>query len=236
MTTYGYARVSTPSQSIARQVRNLLAYDPAMEVIEEAYTGRTTARPKFQRLLGRVAEGDIIVFDEVSRMSRDADEGFATYKALYERGVGLVFLKEPHINTSTYREAAANVIQVEAGTGDDATDRLLGDIMRAVNAYVLAIAERQVRLAFEQSQSEVDYLRQRTREGMETARMAGRQIGQVPGATLVTKKAKASKPLIMRHAKRYGGTLSSEECMRLCGISRNTYFRYCREIDEGRDA
>ena len=38
-------------------------------------------------------------------MSRNAEEGFELYKELYDKGVELVFLKEPHINTETYRKA-----------------------------------------------------------------------------------------------------------------------------------
>lgn len=56
-------------------------------------------------LLKVVKAGDTIVFDEVSRMGRTADEGFELYKELYEKGVELVFLKEPHINTEVYKKA-----------------------------------------------------------------------------------------------------------------------------------
>ncbi len=37
-------------------------------------------------------------------MSRNADEGFCLYEELYHKGIELVFLKEPHINTSTYKK------------------------------------------------------------------------------------------------------------------------------------
>lgn len=236
MTTYGYARVSTPQQSISRQIRNLLAYDPTMTLYEEEYSGRILARPEFAKLLRRVRSGDTIVFDEVSRMSRDAAEGYALYRDLYGRGVRLVFLKEPQINTDTYRAATAKAIDVDVATGDDAADALIAAITDAIGRYMMALAEQQIRIAFEQSQAEVDYLSRRTKEGMETARLSGKQIGQRAGSRLTTSKAQHAKPLIRRHAKRYGGTLTSEECCRICAISRNTYFRYCREIDADLDS
>ena len=102
---YGYSRISTPQQSIERQVRNILRAYPTAVLYEEAYTGTKIDRPKFNTLLKIVKPGDTIVFDEVSRMSRNADEGFELYKELYDKGVELVFLKEPHINTETYRKA-----------------------------------------------------------------------------------------------------------------------------------
>lgn len=47
--------------------------------------------------MSKVQPGDTIVFDSVSRMSRDEEEGFKDYKALYEKGVILIFLNEPLI-------------------------------------------------------------------------------------------------------------------------------------------
>ena len=96
---FGYCRISTPQQSIERQARNILRAYPTAILYEEAYTGTKLDRPKFKVLLKRVKPGDTIIFDEVSRMSRNADEGFELYKELYDKGVELVFLKEPHINT-----------------------------------------------------------------------------------------------------------------------------------------
>lgn len=66
---------------------------PSAILYEEAYTGTKIDRPKFKTLLRLVKPGDTIVFDEVSRMSRNAEEGFELYKELYDKGVELVFLK-----------------------------------------------------------------------------------------------------------------------------------------------
>ena len=54
--------------------------------------------------------------------------------------------------------------------------------MEGVNRYLMELAKEQIRLAFEQAQKEVDDLRQRTVEGMLTAKKNGKQIGQVKGA------------------------------------------------------
>lgn len=102
-----------------------------------------------------------------------------------------------------------------------------------MNTLLHDIAVNQIRLAFEQSEKEVADLRQRTREGMAVARAQGKRVGNVEGSTRMTEKKRRSLPLIRKHSKRYGGTLSVEECMKLCGIGKNAYFRYCREIDDG---
>jgi DNA invertase Pin-like site-specific DNA recombinase len=86
---YGYARISTPHQNLQRQVDNLRAFDSTMEIVKETWSGRTSDRPAYRRLTGRVREGDTIVFDSVSRMSRDADQGVKDYFNLSDRGVEL---------------------------------------------------------------------------------------------------------------------------------------------------
>ena len=69
--------------------------------------------------------GDKIIFDSVSRMSRTVEEGFALYKELFARNVELVFLKEPHINTATYKQTMDNRINITMDSGDKATDDLM---------------------------------------------------------------------------------------------------------------
>lgn len=74
--TYGYARISTPKQNIDRQVRNILSLYPDAEIIREVFTGtKFQGRKEFDKLLGKIHSGDTIIFDSVSRMSRNAEEG-----------------------------------------------------------------------------------------------------------------------------------------------------------------
>ena len=67
---YGYCRISTPKQSIERQIRNILSAYPEAIIYQEVYTGKKLyERKEFEKLLSRVKKGDTIVFDSVSRMS-----------------------------------------------------------------------------------------------------------------------------------------------------------------------
>lgn len=94
----------------------------------------------------------------------------------------------------------------------------------------MALAKEQIRIAFDQAEKEVTDLHQRTREGIETARLQGKQIGQRPGAKLTTKKSVAAKADILKYSQDFGGTLNDTECMRMIGIARNTYYKYKREL------
>jgi DNA invertase Pin-like site-specific DNA recombinase len=220
----GYCRISKPKQSIIRQIRNIQQAYPEATIIQEVYTGTTTDRKEWSKLYAKAAAGDTIIFDSVSRMSRDADEGFAAYEDLYNRGVRLIFLKEPQINTDTYKSALTNAIPM-TGTAVDF-------ILDGVNRFLMELAKEQIKIAFEQSAKEVEDLHQRTREGLLTAKLNGRQVGQPKGAKLTTKKSIAAKEMIKKHSKDFGGTLSDADVLKLTGLARNTYYKYKKEIRE----
>lgn len=222
--TYGYCRISTPKQNIERQVRNILRNYPDAILYEDTYTGVKLARPQFQKLLKEVETGDVIVFDEVSRMSRDAEEGFELYKELYDKGVELVFLKEPHINTQTYRRALQSQVSM---TGDK-----VDYILHGVNQYLMELAKDQIRIAFEQAQKEIDYLHQRTREGIETARKNGKQIGRTTGSKVVTKRSVEGKQAILKYSKDFGGVLKDKEIIQMLRCSQKSYYIWKKQLRE----
>lgn len=223
MKQYGYCRISTRKQNIERQIRNIQAEFPDAIIVREIYTGtKFQGRKELEKLLKIIRSGDTIIFDSVSRMSRNAEEGFQLYEELFRKGINLVFLKEPHINTDTYKKAMGNQLDM---TGD-AVDLIL----EGINRYLLELAKSQIRLAFEQAEKEVTDLRQRTKEGIETARLNGKQIGQVPGRTYETKKSKEAKKIIMRHNQDFGGSLNDIETMKQAGISKKTFYKYKNEL------
>lgn len=222
MTIYGYARISTPKQSIDRQIRNIKAAYPKAIILQDKFTGTKLSRPNFDKLLKIVAKEDMIVFDSVSRMSRNAADGFSVYQELYNKGVELVFLKEPQINTQTYKKAVASSVKL-TGTAVDY-------ILEGINKYLMELAKEQIKLAFEQAEKEVTDLHQRTKEGIVTARLNGKQIGQQKGAKLTTKKSIAAKEIIRIHLIDFGGSLNNAECQRLAGVSRNSFYKYKQEL------
>ncbi len=228
---FGYCRISTEKQNLERQIRNIKAAYPDAIIRSETYTGRKVeGRKVFDSILKNVKPGEWIIFDSVSRMSRNADDGCALYEELFHKGIVLVFLKEPHINTSVYKDAVQKEIDVYINTGNKATDTFLNNIIEALNKFVIDLAKEQIRIAFEQAEKEVEDLRQRTKEGIETARLKGKQIGHVTGTKLVVKKEAPAKSIILKHSKSFGGSLKDEECMKLARVSRATYYKYKREI------
>ncbi len=219
---YGYARISKPQQNIDRQIRNIKARFPEAVIVSEAYTGTTAERPKWQRLISMAKSGDTIVFDSVSRMSRDAAEGYTAYEMLFSRGIELVFLREPMIDTSAFRNALSASVPLTGGNVDL--------ILAGVNAFLLELAREQIKIAFSQAEKEVSDLHQRTKEGIETARINGKQIGRAAGSKIETRKAREAKAMIRQHSRSFGGSLSDDDMCKLAGISRNSLYKYKREI------
>ena len=224
MCIWGYCRISRSKQSIERQIRNIKEVYPQAIIIQEVFTRTSLNRKEWIKLYNKAKEGDTIVFDSVSRMSGNAEEGFNAYEELYNKGVNLVFLKEPHINTDTYKKAIDNNIKLTGSTVDY--------ILEGINKHLLALAKEQIKLAFEQSEKEVQDLHQRTKEGIETARLNGKQIGLVKGTKLTTKKSIAAKETIRKYSKDFEGSLNDEECIKLAECSRNSFYKYKRELKE----
>lgn len=222
MVRYGYIRVSRKQQSIERQERNIKSVFPDAVIIKESFTGTIMDRPEWQKLYKRIQPGDEIIFDSVSRMSRNAKDGFEVYKDLYQKGVKLVFLKEPHINTDVYKQALEKKIEL--------TGKKVDYILRGINEYLMALAEEQIKIAFEQSEKEINDLRQRTKEGIETARLSGKQIGGIKGKSRIPHKKGSAMKDIKRLSRYFEGSLSDIECIKLIGINRKTFYKYKKEL------
>lgn len=221
---YGYIRISTPYQNPDRQERNIrsMCPDPNLKLIVEVYTGSTQDRPKWRRYYPIFQAGDNIFFDSVSRMGRDEDDGVKEYLDLYQREINLFFYVEPGINTVVYR-AASRIQLPRTGTEVDI-------IIQAIEDYQMRLAENQIRIAFRQSQKELEDLHQRTKEGIETARLNGKILGRPKGIHYITDKEVQSKRFIQKRARAFGGDLTDTDCMKLANISRGTYYKYKKEL------
>lgn len=228
---YGYCRISRRTQNIERQVRNISAEYPTAYILTEAFTGtKIKGRVQLDKLLKVVKPGDTIVFDSASRMSRNATEAMELYESLFNNGVDLVFLKEPHINTAVYKKTLENQIKISLNTGNAATDAFINSILEALNTYTMNLAKEQIRIVFDQAEKEVSDLHERTSEGLVTAKLNGKQVGQPKGSKLTTKKSLQAKEVIRKYSKDFKGSLDDADVIKLAGISRNSFYKYKKEM------
>ena len=219
---FGYCRVSTLKQSIERQRQNILEKYPEATIYSEVHTRMDfSGRTEWKKIMRRVKPGDTIVFDAVSRMTGEADEGFRIYKELYEKNINLEFLKQPHINTDNYREALKRQIPI----GDNDLPAELTPLLRGINEFLWCLAEKQIQLAFESSQKEVETLRTRTKEGLREAAKT-KKLGRPAGRHYQTTKGNESRKMILKLSSEFYGPLSNKEVMQVLNLSTSAFYRY----------
>lgn len=109
--TYFYMRISTKEssdkQSFNRQYKSLERYAKDNNLkFTNRYTykddksGATFNRPEWIELESNLKEGDTIVFKEISRFTRQAEQGYLKYMELMDKGINLVFLDNPTVGTN----------------------------------------------------------------------------------------------------------------------------------------
>lgn len=153
---------------------------------------------------------------------------------LYSKGINLVFLKERHIDTDTYKESTEQLQRMmgqELHISDNDLSEMVRTIMKALENYQMKMLQRNIQLAFLQSEKEVKDLQQRTKEGLKTAVQHGKKPGLTKGSKLVTKKSLQAKEYIKKHSKHFGGELNNEQCWKLAGISKDTFYKYKKELE-----
>lgn len=98
--------------------------------------------------------------------------------------------------------------------------------------------KKKIKIAFEMAEKEVQDLHTRISEGIRTTQRLNetlpeekrKQIGQKKGATFETKKAKTMKERIQKMAKDFDGSMKDKQAIEILGISRNTYYKYKKEL------
>jgi len=233
---YAYCRVSTKKQDIQRQINNIQAHYaiPPDHIIREIYTGKEMHRPEWMKLRSTLESGDTIVFDSVSRMSRNAEEGIADYMELYNSGIELVFLNEPHIDTAKYREADTKAkeqaIHIDVETGNQMIDKLLTALQDWINEFMLYSVSRDIQIEFEKAEAEIENLSQRTSDGMK-AKGASKKISEARnGKKYRTVKSLQNRIVILQRSARFGGTLNDVDIAKIQEISPRTVWRYSVEM------
>lgn len=104
---FAYLRVSTQDQVLDRQMDAIEAYAKAHSltidrVFEEKASGKSTAtRPELNRMLEQLREGDTVIVNDLSRLSRSVRDTLRLAEDVFQaQGVNLVSIRES-IDTTT---------------------------------------------------------------------------------------------------------------------------------------
>lgn len=83
---YGYARVSTSDQKLENQI-DLLKSAGADKIFQEKYTGTTTQRPEFQKLLNELEANDTLIVTKLDRFARNTTEALELIQKLFRQDI-----------------------------------------------------------------------------------------------------------------------------------------------------
>ena len=114
-------------------------------------SGKDFERPQYKILLRRLRNGDTLVIKSIDRLGRNYDGILDQWRQISQRGVGIVVLDMPILDTSKDR---------------DLTGKLISDIVLQLLSYV--------------AQQEREFIRQRQKEGIEAAKARGVRFGRSP--------------------------------------------------------
>lgn len=150
---YGYARVSTKDQNVARQIDALRDYvaDPKSDIVIDKQSGKDFNREGYQTLKQKLLhKGDTLVISSLDRLGRNYDQIRAEWSDLADKGVYIRILDFPLLNT--------------ADRSEDLLARFIADVVLAVLSFV--------------AQNERETARRRQREGIEAAKRRGQKFGR----------------------------------------------------------
>lgn len=147
-TVYGYIRVSTREQNEARQVEAMKKFGVDRMVMDKQ-SGKDFDRPAYQKMLGVLKPGDVLVVKSIDRLGRNYSDILDQWRIITkEKGAAIVVLDMPLLDTRANR---------------DLTGTLIADIVLQLLSYV--------------AETERAFIRQRQREGIDAALARGQRFG-----------------------------------------------------------
>lgn len=198
---FGYARVSSKTQNLTRQIQELKEYG-CNRIYEEKQSGKNFERPLYREMRSKMRFGDILVVHDLSRFGRNKQEIIDEWKALIEEEIDIVVLNMPILDTRKYKELE--------GVG-----QLVSDLVLTLLSWMVEEERTRIRTA--------------QREGIKIARKLGKFKGGKKKYHKDAKgKDRVMYDEVVRCLK---ANVSVMDIHRKTGLSRNTIYTIKREID-----
>lgn len=220
---FAYMRISTKEdremQKFSRQEVAIDRYAEENNLtitlkLKEDKSGKTFAgRTEWERMESLLHEGDTIIIKDISRFSRNVDEGVAKYLELMDEGVDLVFLDNFTLSTS-YTRNLLDIAKREKNNGEHLLSEVQTFLIR-----ILLISE------LERAEKERTTLIKRIKDGIQASdKTQGRKVGQLDKLT----------PELEADIKKYlsDRTITQTDLMKKHKISRNTLKKYIQNVAE----
>ena len=149
---YGYVRVSSKEQNIARQMEAMEALGiERKKIFVDMQSGKNFNRPAYKKLLRKVKPGDVIVIKSIDRLGRNYDEILEQWRVITKlKQVDIYVLDFPLLDTRK--------------KDNDLTGTFIADLVLQILSYV--------------AQTEREFIHQRQAEGIALAQKRGVKFGR----------------------------------------------------------
>ncbi len=217
---YSYKRISTDTekQNFNRQIKSLERYasehgiEYLLEFTEEKSAKNFSDRPQFKKLDKLLQDGDTVVFKDLSRFTREAENGYKMYMEWIDRGISIVFIDNPTVSSDYIRQMIKT-----AESQDIVTKTAMEGVIKLLLIVELDRAEQQRR-----------YISKAITDGIAASeKKSGRKPGQLDK---MSEELQADIELYLGDR-----SIKQIELMNKHKISRNTlkkYIAYVKEADE----
>lgn len=198
---FGYARVSSNTQNLARQLQELKEYG-CDRIYQEKQSGKDFDRPVYKEMRSKMRFGDVLVVHDLSRFGRNKQEIRDEWKALIEEKIDIVVLNMPILDTRKYKE-------LEGG------GQLVSDLVLTLLSWMVDEERERIRTA--------------QREGIDIAKKLGKFKGGKKKYHKDAKgKDKVIYDEVVRCLK---DNVTVMDIHRKTGLSRNTIYSIKKELD-----
>lgn len=215
---FSYSRISTKEsddkQSYARQIKGLKNYAEENNIeylreFKDDCSGKSFNREEWIKLEKAVHKGDTIVFKEISRFTRQAEEGYKKYMHLMDDlGVNLVFLDNPTLST--------DYIKSLISMADKMNNRIAKMTLNNTIELLLMVELDRV-------ETEREIIVKRIKDGLAASdKKAGRPVGKLD------KMSNELKEDVKSYL--HDRSIKAIDLMRKHNISRNTLKKYIKII------
>jgi len=147
---FGYARVSSKDQNLARQIKELEKYVKLNNIYADKESGKDFERQNYQKLLKKLKKDDLLIIKSIDRLGRNYDLIIEEWrKIVKDIGANIKVLDIPLLDTT----------QTEGLTG-----KFIADLVLQILSYV--------------AETERANIKQRQAEGIRLAKERGIKFGR----------------------------------------------------------
>jgi len=213
---YSYKRISTDSerQTFNRQIKSLERYasdhgiEYLIEFTEEKSAKNFDDRKQFKKLDKLLQAGDTVVFKDLSRFTREAENGYKKYMEWLNRDISMIFIDNPTVSSDYIRQMIKT-----AESQDIVTKTAMEGIIKLLLIVELDRAEQQRR-----------YISKAISDGIAaSSKKSGRKEGQLDK---MTDELRADIERYLTDRK-----VTQIEIMNCHRISRNTLKKYIKLVE-----